>query len=482
MIINTFIRLLLVLVAITPALAQREDNVLSYYAANNTLDGQPIIEMRNVLRFYPVFAMRRETDSVRVTVYYGPHVFTRLADKRQEGQYWEVLLPEFELGEAIQRIDVETAIDFGENEKLRKLARDVDDVERSLARLKTKLTEESTAVSTAINNSVPQLQSDIREQLRSSTLPPTPVYASLSVDVVPEEFNQLPERVVAQLGTSPDCPTAEDLTAALTAEVGRIKGDIETSIAAATTRSSQQQKSAYEEFVQRKIEELPVVFESAVTGGINTIVDRAVSTAFKASMDELESSLNHLVASRNALLDAIIDDTYRRLADQEFSGPSVLRSDIVLVGTTRARVLYRNYKTSLRSMRALDPAEYLGVFRLRYVPFVVVGGRFDPTFTDGSNAVFEVGLAFTDVAVPGDEFVRPELSLGRLGVAFAITRDLFKSTAEVRALALTYDFNAYGSLGVGANFKGEAVESYFSFGINRRAFEDVLGALAGVFE
>jgi hypothetical protein len=76
----------------------------------------------------------------------------------------------------------------------------------------------------------------------------------------------------------------------------------------------------------------------------------------------------------------------------------------------------------------------------------------------------------------------PEFSLRRLGVAFVITNQLFSKDAVVRALALTYDFNSYGSIGIGANFPGERVELYVSFGINKKAFEDVIGELGKLFE
>ncbi len=66
-----------------------------------------MVDMMNVLRFYPIFAMRAQIDTVEVTVYVGPRVYTRNADKFDGGRYWEALLPMFRLGEAIQRLEVE---------------------------------------------------------------------------------------------------------------------------------------------------------------------------------------------------------------------------------------------------------------------------------------------------------------------------------------------------------------------------------------
>ncbi len=59
--------LLLVLAAWVQCVGQQpEANVISYYAVGNSLDGQPMVDMPNVLRFFPVFAMRREIESVSV--------------------------------------------------------------------------------------------------------------------------------------------------------------------------------------------------------------------------------------------------------------------------------------------------------------------------------------------------------------------------------------------------------------------------------
>ncbi len=175
------------------------------------------------------------------------------------------------------------------------------------------------------------------------------------------------------------------------------------------------------------------------------------------------------------------------LTDTSYIGPSVTSSDLVIGDDLKsARILYRNYKGSLRRMPALDPAERMGIFRIRYVPFPIVGSDTNPRmnlkrpFAAGSPAVFEVGLAFGDALVPGDDFVVPAFSWQRLGVAFAITQQLFSDSAQVLALAVTYDFNSYGSIGVGANFAGKAAHGYLSFGINKQAFDALMKGIAGV--
>ena len=94
--------------------AQDDENVLSYFAVSNSIDGQLMADTRNILRFFPVYAMQRQIDSVQITVYYGGNIYSRRADSRKDGKYWEALLPTFKLGEAIQRLEVEVHLTFDE--------------------------------------------------------------------------------------------------------------------------------------------------------------------------------------------------------------------------------------------------------------------------------------------------------------------------------------------------------------------------------
>jgi hypothetical protein len=314
--------------------AQDDDgstNVLSYYAAVNSLDGQPMIDMLNVLRFYPVFALRMEIDSVTIVVYRGPSVIRRNAVRIDERRYWEVALPAFRLGEAIQRLEVEVSLK----------------------------------------------------------------YSKLAAIVNGRNSEEVKKRVL--------------------------------NLAYSDTQAVYQLKQA-----------------TPTIGSIN---------ADNIATSPIEES------------DISID----------------LRADLV-------KIQYRNYKSTLRRMPALDPAERLGVFRPRYVPFAVVGGRIRGPFANGSHpavGIFEIGFGFGDIAVPGDEFVAPEISIRRLGIAFVISERLFRADAEILALAFTYDINTYGSIGFGANFAPldgvRKPSTYFSLGINRRAFEGVAGQLQKLF-
>jgi hypothetical protein len=294
--------------------AQDDDyNIISYYAVGNSLDGQPMIDMPNKLRFFPVFVYKDNTEYVKITLYYGSksRIYKKDADKKDNGHYWDANLPAFYLGDAIQRLEVETKINLDSTYKYND------------------------------RDSIKLLKKEIIKQMKS-------------------DF---------------------------------VKNDI--------------------------------------------------------------------------------------------AGPDITESDIIFdEKLTSVRILYRNYKKTLRQLPALDPAESMGIFRVRYIPFPITGKKMWRPLQQNSIAVFEFGIGFGDVRLSGDDFVKPTLSFDRLGVAFAISNELFSDSARIVALALTYDFNAYGSIGVGANFRdpeGESdVQPYFSFGINKKAFEFLVGQLAGL--
>jgi hypothetical protein len=465
---------LLVFLTLTPGplLAQEEDNVLSYYAVGNSLDGQPLIEARNVLRFFPTFVTREQMDSVRVTVYYGPHIFTRLADRRDGGMYWEVLLPSFELGDAIQRIEVEAIMNIGRQAAPERIAsirllRSIGDAVRRLDSAFSPLALRE-RLARAIDSATTSYGLAAQENLRQS----------LQFVAPAQEYRDALGNMRRSTERALDSITRSATDSARLAQAAQlivgIRGMLDSALDRRIGLSDSVLGLRIDTLVTRALRSVPEL------PSVTNLIDSAITQTIAATTANLES----LGGLRDSLRRRFIEENLSRLADTAVAGPSIQLSDVILDSNlTRTRILYRNYKASLRSMRALDPAEQLGIFRARYVPFVVAGGTFRPTFVEGNDneAVFEVGLAFSDVAVPGDDFVRPMLSINRLGFAFAITRHLFSDSAKVRALALTYDFNAYGSIAVGANFPGSVIESYFSFGINKRAFEDVLVSIAGLF-
>jgi len=99
-----------------------------------------------------------------------------------------------------------------------------------------------------------------------------------------------------------------------------------------------------------------------------------------------------------------------------------------------------------------------------------------------SPAVFEVGLAFGNDIIAGDRDFIGDFSFRKFGISFAVTKELFSKNAEIIGILLNYDFNPYASLGFGGNFAHGKIRKYASFGINKRAFEEVVKGLIALFQ
>lgn len=424
---RTFL-ILLILSNFSLVKADKGVNVLRYYAVDNSLDGQPAVDRVNVLRFYPVFAMQDSIYSVQVTIYYGANRFTRNAESMNMRKYWQVLLPKFKLGEAIQRLEVE--VHFHLTKSFIERYNFIKDREDGAAR--------------QIEDRRKAFKRDFAQRIIESN----------------KEF---------------------------------IKLGLEQKDAGRLTSLYQKNIREYLKIRDELIDALPRDKRSAdLAVTIDSLMEIRIGNlgAYKTQFKEL----NTLASDRNRLHDDLTKEIEVGLADTLYSGPSIKKSDIIITGDEEhhrpvaAKILYRNYKKSLRRLQALDPVERMGIFRVRYVPFPVIGTGEDlgmkllAPLQSSSPTVFEIGLSFGDAIVPGDEFVVPSFSIDRLGVAFAITEKLFDDDAEVRALVLTYDFNSYGSLGIGANFPGDKIRTYFSLGINKRAFENALAGIAKLFQ
>lgn len=473
--------------------AQNSDaNVLSYYAMGNSLDGQPMVDMQNVLRFYPVFALREYIDSVLVTIYYGPHIYTRKSDRYDEGRYWQVQLPQFRIGEAIQRIDVETWMNLEKHptfrrylQKLKEIEVDLAEVQPQLKAIPKKIEDIQKSGKTAeklLGDLKSQLQPKIVANLKS-ILEPT---IGIAREIVKTDLEEAKSAASAISGFS-KLPTDAELIEkrvdiqtnanGVLTSLERLQTKVETSL-------PQQAAKSDDPNAQKTIDNILDVFEEQIRSSgqlYSDYLDVQSLSVLESNTRKFDTTLVRYMTVMDSLRDRLAAVS-TELIDTTLSGPSVRRGDVTIDENLKARILYRNYKPGLRSLPALDPAERLGVFRARYIPFVVRNRRLETPFSAKDGAVFEVGLGFSDVALSGDEFVKPELSIRRLGVAFAVTRELFSDSAAIRALVLTYDFNAYGSIGVGANFPGTgSMESYFSFGINRQAFEALLGAISKLF-
>ena len=544
-----------------------EANILSYYAVGNSLDGQLLIDRTNVLRFYPVFAMRGDVDSVHVSIYYGAHLFEQYAKHFDGKKYWQVLLPKFFLGEAIQRMEVEIRIDLGDKyastlatyqeirQTLKEVSRRAKDVSNIMKQLKDHATRSSLIFLSKANKLDTELvklttfQKDIGNLLAIDTTSIQETKKCLSewiqaIDTLSSDSSL--SRAVASLSNMtigiPDTmdslfiPPFDSLklrnnrdTTAFNSVISVKKAAIEKlktmsdslrqiilkykELKASTNLSairkyfdntlnplaSNQIPGIVNSLNRIKID-LKKQVESAdsIVINVKTLVSELTSYASTSILDTLKlgsitARIDSLDLKEKTLRDSVRNRIARELliglTDQSYTGPSVTKADIILDDSLHfVRILYRNYKTSLRYMPALDPGEKMGIFRIRYIPFPIVGmpnktaPRLLKPMSTSSPTVFEVGLAFGDAIVPGDEFVPTEFSWRRLGFAFAITEQLFKDSADVIGLALTYDFNSYGSIGLGGNFAHDEVHPYFSFGINKKAFEVAIKGMASIFK
>jgi len=572
--------LLIALPIVLPAQSDNEVNVLSYYAVTNSIDGQLMVETQNVMRFYPIFALRQDIDTVAVTIYYGSKIYTRNALRTRMGSYWQVLLPLFTLGEAIQRIEVEVHLNLARryassfNELTQRAEILKGFVSQANQQFQDKLAdlakvmetgrdevEESRKALEVQRNSIEKIRSSLSTMTskvdRLAATNPQKYLDTLLNDLrdrrlflqrwdsvmvgganaisrkLQQGLGQLASvaRVLDELGKQPGRESVmpdsiwnriEGSSAAL-GRASEIFKNADSLMAKTSFRFVPSDSSVISHLVPlwegdlrtvKSLRDTVVDLDSSVNSlslliaedykltrttlaAINSAAGRIKarlqqmdfgSFLVKAYRDTILTVFKEQMEFKSRVLDSLARLLQVSLLDTSFAGPSILKSDIVIVSESEAHILYRNYKRNLRFMPALDPAERLGIFRARYVPFPIVGIQSSPRMnlkrplSTTSPTVFEIGLAFGNAIVPGDEFVPPEFSWRRLGIAFAITERLFSDSAEVIGLAFTYDFNSYGSIGIGGNFARNEVHGYASLGINKRAFEAVIKGLAALFK
>ena len=482
--------ILAALILLLPAVGVGENNdvnVLNYYAVTNSIDGQPLIDRINVMRFLPVFAMRDYVDSVHITIFFGSKIYSRSAVSIEGGRYWEVMLPQFRLGEAIQRIEVEVSFELSPTHQAKialanRIVRDAveksreDSIKLTLAR--QKLIVEEKAIETLDTKARQSTGKDTMKTWFANRIKESNQKLD-ELKIGPSEADGL-RIVFSQADVS-------DYIAALQnffLRKGMTSGDTtrlvdsliqERSIFVRKYQEKYSETRARDAELQSQLRERQV-FVDSVTGAI------------QKNKEDLGKSEARYFFVRDSLAREIAREIEVGLTDTMYVGPAVKKSDLIIDPEFKsARILYRNYKTVLRKMLALDPAERVGIFRVRYIPFAIVGIKDRPMslwgqFSETPTTTFEVGLSFGDAITPGDEFVPTEFSLRRLGVAFAVTQKLFKDDADIMAIAVTYDFNSYASIGYGANFAHSAVRGYASLGINKKAFEQVVAALGKLFE
>ncbi len=467
-----FLILTLCMLVFACSFAQKKKaNVLSYYAVTNSIDGQPLINERNLLRFYPVFALRDSITAVKVTIYYGSEVFIQAATKFNEGLYWEVKLPEFDLGDAIQRYEVQTDLKY-----------DIK-IKQQFENYKTLLTQKRGGLISEIDTLI--------KYAKKSTLS----FKSSALRI--DSANNLTKVALNQLKQNNEklstLDTQDSISSILKSISLRNYDSTALTRILLKLRQIEMLMAARQEMLKKTDQEVQQV---------NTNISKNYLRAGDLLTNILLPSLNkkfalityggkdqkeiaNFITSQEFLIDSLKSNLINKLTDKDFSGIGIQKSDIVFDRDYKtAKILYRNYRIENRTLVALDPAERLSIFRLRYIPFPVIGNTLEGPSRDGIPIVFEAGITFGNQVITSNEFTKPELSIRRLGVAVAFTPQLFSKDAKILALLFSYDFNAYASIGVGANFgtlSANGPDPYFSFGINQKAFQRLVVGIANIF-
>jgi len=380
---------------------------------------------------------------VDITIHYGSlgtqlKIYRRKAEDM--GDYWQIALPKFQMGEAIIRIRVESRVWLSELYEKESLV--IENRERNLLGKLDKEEDQSrnefVFLTKSHQNRLKRLGITASEMRRLFT-----ALSKRGEGVLQDSLQAIRDRLVS-LEPPPD-------------SIDLIMREAENS-----TRARVNARDDYLNH-QHKIKQARLGIEKE-------------REALKDKMEE--AVFSDLSDTSKADRTAYIGRVFVEQQYGQYRGRKINRA---------VKIHYANDKAALRQMPALDPSEFSGVFRVRYVPFPIVGTikngkmRLLRPYAKDSPTVFEVGLRVGDIILPGDDFVTPLFSLRRVGIAFAITEKLFKEDAEIIALAVTYDFSSYGSLGVGGNFAHGERHGYASFGINKKAFEAVLRGLTGLF-
>jgi hypothetical protein len=498
--------------------ASEEDyNVLSYYAIANSIDGQLMANERNVIRFFPVYSVEQKIKSVEFKIYAGASVYSIEGQETNSKQYWQTNLPEFELGEAIQKVEaivtipIREAVDWNLHEGYLRIADKLYHFENRFPILYDSLkgtSYENVNFRKTILSLFSIFVSDFDrlvyapQNLRNSMY--TSDYKhqdSTSREIINDSYNRTNSNPYMQslfyLGHDNIFSTLvnPDITSQLVSH--EIIRDIN------IARFSQYDSNYYRESISliedldRRLTSASVNYkynnDYALNIRIINILNDYITLCALDGYFEPDKYYEGLIADnvRNKMYEVYADSTKRGPGFKR--GPALASADIRVTRTEESdqinniEIKYRNYNNDLRKMPALDSAERVGIFRIRYVPFPVtsVTRSDEPTLVpfDGDNAhtVFEVGVNLGDRIVASDLLVPKELDWRRLGVSFAITEDLFKSEADILALLFTYEFNSYVSIGAGFNFAHDRRKPYFSIGINQKAFQALTANLAGLF-
>lgn len=489
---KAYIVLLIMFIAFSliPSLSRGKDkNVLSYYAINNSIDGQPMIGTENILRFFPVFIYRCNIKSVKVTLYIGSTIFTQNAVKYDKGSCWEVLLPKFELNQSIQRYEVETIMEIPKDLTISLL----DSLNKNITSLK----EKSALISAHLKGLMA-----LKIQSNSEFSEITKNFKEISDQYEKNEkilkfrehdstdINDLINRIyldTLSIDTTLKTSTTwnnDTLKRKLVANLKSYVNTVRDSVPKFLREKSRSDETFYYEKLKAFVTNAKFFGAGKDSGAVtfNGLVKKIDSDQIVARI-----LLDNIRSYNENLADKVREEIHRNLIDTAQSGKGVLIGDIIVTNMDtiqQVKILYRNYNPENRRLPALDPVEKLSIYRIRYVPFPVIGNRLAGPFEKNVPIVFEAGITFGNVTLSSNESLLSPFSYQRFGISIAFTPLLFSPDAQIKAIALTYDFNAYASLSGGVNFgtlSDSNFGSYFSLGINFKAFQLLLNNTKKIF-
>ncbi|MBX7152639.1 hypothetical protein K1X84_13440 [bacterium] len=474
------------LLSLTGAYTQ-EINFINYYASNNQIVGVPMIDTKNIFRFYPDVAFQGAIRSAKVYYFVSNDVFESYLLKQKDGRYWECPLRPFELGESIQRVEVildcekymlnellrqhhiePTDDDFNNYLLLRRgddralfakslLQTEANKIEE-LKRLNTLLGELSTKLKNNIND-VDAITDNIGKASKSMKANEETLN---KIDISINGLKPLVSDVMERVKSNCDTTIKNELDA-----IEKKIGNAETLIMSAVSNE------------QSSIESINKVISNEIAS-ITKDIDQVIHSANVnyqqtfAELSQTQSTSSSAVAVQAQvapLYSAYVENRNSSLLDIRYKDGE---KDII-------EFTYRNDKNSLKYLQASDPIEKLSIFRARLVPFAVYGEKGDRTIRwKRDRIIYEIALNFGYAVVKDDNFKPVFFDLNRLGVGIGIAADTFGDQPSFLSVSLSYDINTYSTISFGTNI----VDKPFFFmgvGINSRAFKDLVKESAKIF-
>ncbi len=520
-------------------IAQKETNIINYFASNNQVIGVPVIKEENIFRFYPDLSFQEAIINARVLYYVTNDVYENYLIQREQGRFWECNLRDFELGESIQRVEVIVECDKGKLNKILNLynintSKDnfnnylllrrgddrallaksiMQERKRIFNEYKNIIIKENKALKEMTKTSIDSLKANINKKLDTvqSTFDSINGSISSSKDSIATLVKQI--RIIKKLDKRKNLFTNFQDNF-----IFRIKDSIDLKTvlkdSADITRFEESDSTQFAIFNINNLKEFEDVINTSIYIPDSTWSSvqaklKKISKSLSADSTALANIVHSLKfygyddSKVKIIPDNVFDFSFVEKSREIASLPVYEPTDPQIAGLYNAYVenrnsslldirykknnkniiefAYRNDKRSLQYLQASDPVEKLGIFRVRLVPFAIYGkDKDDNVKWQNTSIIYEIALNFGSGVIKDDNF-RPVLfDINRLGIGIGISANTFGSGSDFLSISLSYDINTYSTISFGANVK-ETPGFYMGVGINSRAFKDLVEASAHIF-